>query len=147
MTDSLFVLKNEKIMKRNTKVMADSLFCTTYTIGFVTRVTLPFSTQNGTLKKNTTMSTNDEHIDILPTLNDAGRETVEDLILQNKTLDALIKGLMADLETFKKYNEGAGSPQDTVRFTMQLNIMKDKKNRNLAAINEIIKQHKEDTSL
>jgi hypothetical protein len=93
------------------------------------------------------MSTNDEHIDILPTLNDAGRETVEDLILQNKTLDALIKGLMADLETFKEYNEGAGSPQDTVRFTMQLNIMKDKKNRNLAAINEIIKQHKEDTSL
>lgn len=93
------------------------------------------------------MSTNDEHTEILPTLNDAGRETVEDLILQNKTLDALIKGLMADLETFKKYNEGKGSPQDTVRFTMQLNIMKDKKSRNLASINEIIKQHKDNTSL
>jgi hypothetical protein len=93
------------------------------------------------------MSIHDEHSDILPTLNDAGRETVEDLILQNKTLDALIKGLMADLETFKKYNEGGGSPADTVRFTMQLNIMKDKKSRNLAAINDIIKQHKEEQGL
>jgi hypothetical protein len=93
------------------------------------------------------MSVNEEHAEILPSLNDAGRETVEDLILQNKTLDALIKGLSADLETFKKYNEGKGSPQDTVRFTMQLNIMRDKKVRNLAAINAIIKQHKEETSI
>jgi hypothetical protein len=93
------------------------------------------------------MPTNDEHEDILPILNDAGRETVEDLILQNRTLDALIKGLNADLETFKEYNDGKGSPSDTVRFTMQLNIMKDKKARNLAAINAIIKQHKEETSL
>jgi hypothetical protein len=93
------------------------------------------------------MSTNDDHEDILPTLNDTGREMVEDLILQNKTLDALIKGLNADLETFKEYNEGKGSPSDTVRFTMQLNIMKDKKTRNLAAINALIKQHKEENSL
>jgi hypothetical protein len=30
---------------------------------------------------------------------------------------------------------------------MQLNIMKDKKSRNLAAINDIIKQHKEEQGL
>jgi hypothetical protein len=77
---------------------------------------------------------------------DTSREAVEDLILQNRTLDALIKGLVADLETFKKYNEGQGSPQDTVRFTMQLNIMKDKKARNLASINEIIKHNKEEVT-
>lgn len=71
------------------------------------------------------------------------REAVEDLILQNETINALMKGLLDDLETFKKANEGKGSPPDTVRFTMQLNILKDKKARNLAAINEIIKRHKE----
>jgi hypothetical protein len=92
------------------------------------------------------MSVDDTSEENLSGMHDASRETVEDLILQNKTLDALIKGLNEDLETFKHYNEGKGSPADAVRFTMQLNIMKDKKARNLAAINEIIKQHKENNS-
>lgn len=70
------------------------------------------------------------------------RELIDDLILQNKTMDALITGLASDIETFKKANGGNGSAPDIVRFTMQLNIMKDKKARNLAAINKIIKEQK-----
>ncbi len=66
------------------------------------------------------------------------REEVDDLILQNKTLDALIKGLTNDIETFKNDKEGRWAPTDIVRFTMQLNIMKSKKERNLKAINAII---------
>lgn len=77
-------------------------------------------------------------------LND--REEVEDLILQNKTLDALIKGLTGDIEIFKKDKEHGWTPADIVRFTMQLNIMRDKKVRNLAAINVIIKKQRESQS-
>jgi translation initiation factor 2B subunit (eIF-2B alpha/beta/delta family) len=78
------------------------------------------------------------------TLNTKEREVVEDLILQNRTMDALIKGLSGDIEIFKKANGGNGSAPDIVRFTMQLNIMKDKKARNLAAINQIIKDNKKE---
>lgn len=74
---------------------------------------------------------------------DEDRAIVDDLIFENKTINALIKGLLEDLETFEKANGGKGSPSDTVRFTMQLNILKDKKSRNLAAINDIIKRNKE----
>jgi hypothetical protein len=69
------------------------------------------------------------------------REEIEDLILQNKTMDALIKGLTADIEIFKNDKEGRWTPADIVRFTIQLNVMRDKKNRNLAAINGIIKRN------
>ena len=72
----------------------------------------------------------------LDTLGTQEREVIDDLILQNKTLEALIKGLLEDIETFKK---DGSSTSDIVRFTMQLNIMRDKKVRNLAAINKIIK--------
>jgi hypothetical protein len=44
------------------------------------------------------------------------------------------------IETFKSDKEGRWTPTDIVRFTMQLNIMKDKKARNLKAINNIIKK-------
>lgn len=74
-------------------------------------------------------------------LNPTERELIDDLILQNKTLDALIKGLLDDIETFKKESAKNNTAPDVVRFTMQLNIMKDKKARNLAAINTIIKEH------
>lgn len=74
-------------------------------------------------------------------LND--KELVDDLILQNQTINALIKGLEEDLETFKKAKEGEWTPQDTMRFTMQLNILHDKKKRNLNAINDIIRENKE----
>jgi hypothetical protein len=70
------------------------------------------------------------------------REIVEDLILQNKTMDALIKGLSADIETFKGDKEGRWTPADIVRFTMQLNIMKSKKERNLVAINQFVAKNK-----
>ncbi len=73
----------------------------------------------------------------LDTLGTQEREVIDDLILQNKTLEALIKGLLEDIETFKK---DGSSTSDIVRFTMQLNIMRDKKVRNLAAINKIIKE-------
>ena len=75
--------------------------------------------------------------------NEKDRDLVEDLILQNKTMDALIKGLTGDIEIFKNDKGGMWTPTDIVRFTMQLNIMKDKKARNLASINGIIKKHKE----
>ncbi len=68
------------------------------------------------------------------------RELIEDLILQNKTLDALIKGLEGDIKIFKDDTEGVWKPADIVRFTMQLNIMRDKKARNLAEINKLIKK-------
>ncbi len=71
---------------------------------------------------------------------DIDRELVDDLILQNKTLDALIKGLTGDIEIFKNDKHSKWTPADIVRFTMQLNIMHDKKKRNLTAINEIIKK-------
>lgn len=70
------------------------------------------------------------------------REYIEDLILQNKTLDALLKGLSEDIETFKRENSEHSTKADIVRFTMQLNIMRDKKARNLVAINKIIEEHK-----
>ncbi len=83
----------------------------------------------------------------LPTQEDSltstERELVEDLILQNKTMEALIKGLEEDIVTFKKINEGHDNAADIVRFTMQLNIMRDKKARNLVEINKIIKENKE----
>ncbi len=75
-------------------------------------------------------------------LNTTERELIDDLILQNKTLDALIKGLTNDIEIFKNDEEKKWTPADIVRFTMQLNIMKDKKARNLTAINNIIKEHR-----
>ena len=77
------------------------------------------------------------------TLGAQERELVEDLILQNRTLDALIKGLTEDIETFKTTPSEHSSAPDIVRFTMQLNIMRDKKARNLSSINEIIKKNKE----
>ena len=87
-------------------------------------------------QKNTEATTTDEN------LTTTDRELIDDLILQNKTMDALIKGLTGDIEIFKKANGGNGSAPDIVRFTMQLNIMRDKKSRNLAAINAIIKERK-----
>ena len=69
------------------------------------------------------------------------QDLIDDLVLQNKTLDALIQGLVTDIEIFKQDNEGKWKPADIVRFTMQLNIMKDKKKRNLSAINDIIKNN------
>ncbi len=75
---------------------------------------------------------------VIPPMTD--RELIDDLILKNRTMDALIKGLTDDIEIFKKAKGGNGSAPDIVRFTMQLNIMKDKKARNLVAINKIIKE-------
>jgi hypothetical protein len=66
--------------------------------------------------------------------NDTSRDLIEDLILQNKTLDALIKGLEGDIEIFKKNEEGTWTPADIVRFTVQLNVMKSKKQRVLEEI-------------
>lgn len=71
------------------------------------------------------------------------REDLEDLILQNQTMDALIKGLTGDIEIFKNDKEHVWTPADIVRFTMQLNVMKSKKARNLEAINAIIAKNKE----
>jgi hypothetical protein len=82
-------------------------------------------------------------MDLKESTNSVDEEIVKDLILQNKTMEALIKGLTSDIEICKIDNEGKWTPADIVRFTMQLNIMKDKKVRNLASINGIIKRHRE----
>lgn len=76
----------------------------------------------------------------MDTVSEHDREAVEELLLENKTINALIKGLEDDLETFKREKE-AWTPSDTVRFTMQLNILNEKKKRNLASINELVKKH------
>ncbi len=65
------------------------------------------------------------------------QEELDDLYLQNQTLDALIKGLTGDIEIFKKNEEGVWKPADIVRFTMQLNVMKEKKKRVLEMIQSI----------
>lgn len=70
------------------------------------------------------------------------KEKVEDLIFENKNINALIKGVEADLETLQKENVNKSRAGDIVRFTIELNILKDKKTRNLAAINELIKRSK-----
>ncbi len=71
------------------------------------------------------------------------QEKVEDLIFENKNINALIKGVEADLETLKKENEVTGGRSaDIVRFTIELNILQDKKRRNLKAINTIIESKK-----
>jgi anti-sigma-K factor RskA len=72
--------------------------------------------------------------------NNQSNDTVEDLLEENKTINALIKGLEDDLETFKREKE-SWTPADTVRFTMQLNILNEKKKRNLTAINELVKKN------
>jgi anti-sigma-K factor RskA len=76
----------------------------------------------------------------MDTVSEHDREAVEELLLENKTINALIKGLEDDLETFKREKE-VWTPSDTVRFTMQLNILNEKKKRNLASINELVKKH------
>lgn len=79
--------------------------------------------------------------------NDASGEieasVIEDLVFENKTIHALMKGLEKDIDIFKEANEGKGSAPDIVRLTMQLNVLKGKEKRNLASINEIIKKRAE----
>lgn len=66
-------------------------------------------------------------------------EKVEELVFENKNINALIKGVEVDLETLKQEDvEKGGRAADIVRFTIELNILNDKKRRNLAAINSIV---------
>ena len=75
------------------------------------------------------------------------RELVEELIFENETINALMKGLSDDIETFKNKKGEEGSAADIVRFTMQLNILKDKKARNLDAINQLVKKNASEQNL
>lgn len=68
------------------------------------------------------------------------REYIDELIFENKNINALIKGVEADLQILKKENEAGDRAADIVRFTIELNILQDKKRRNLASINQIIKK-------
>lgn len=69
-------------------------------------------------------------------------EKVEDLVFENKNINALIKGVEADLVLLQKENINKSRAGDIVRFTIELNILKDKKDRNLKAINKIIESKK-----
>ncbi len=80
-------------------------------------------------------------------MNDAQKEVspeekVQDLIFENKNINALIKGVETDLEILQKENVNKSRASDIVRFTIELNILKDKKDRNLRAINKIIESKK-----
>ena len=75
---------------------------------------------------------NEEHAELTP------EQKIEDLIFENKNINALIKGVEADLETLQKENINKSRAGDIVRFTIELNILHDKKKRNLEAINRII---------
>lgn len=72
----------------------------------------------------------------------SSQEKVEDLIFENKNINALIKGVEADLDTLQKENINKSRAGDIVRFTIELNILKDKRERNLKAINRIIESRK-----
>lgn len=73
-------------------------------------------------------------------------ETVEDLVFENKNINALIKGVEEDIETLKGENADGSKASDIVRFTIELNILRDKRERNLAAINKIILSSKPDAN-
>jgi hypothetical protein len=70
------------------------------------------------------------------------KEKVEELIFENKNINALIKGVEVDLALLQKENVNKERAGDIVRFTIELNILKDKKARNLRAINKIIESKK-----
>ncbi len=70
------------------------------------------------------------------------KEKVEELIFENKNINALIKGVEADLALLQKENVNKERAGDIVRFTIELNILNDKKARNLRAINKIIESKK-----
>lgn len=74
----------------------------------------------------------------------SSQETVEDLVFENKNINALIKGVEEDIETLKGENADGSKASDIVRFTIELNILRDKRERNLAAINKIILSSKPD---
>ncbi len=69
-------------------------------------------------------------------------ETAEELIFENKNINALIKGVEGDIETLKGENADGSKASDIVRFTIELNILRDKRERNLKAINRIIESRK-----
>jgi hypothetical protein len=79
---------------------------------------------------------NEEHKEAKP------EEKVEELVFENKNINALIKGVEADLILLQQENINKGRAGDIVRFTIELNILKDKKDRNLKAINRIIESKK-----
>jgi hypothetical protein len=117
-------------MKQSTLTIADSLLCKKC---YTTPITMSVDSATPQIDNDDSAVAPIDHTE---------RDHIEDLILQNKTLDALIKGLTEDITTFKNDTEAKWTPADIVRFTMQLNIMKDKKARNLAEINKLIKEHK-----
>lgn len=73
------------------------------------------------------------------------KENIEDLVFENKNINALIKGVEEDIETLKGENADGSKASDIVRFTIELNILRDKRARNLATINRIILSSTPDT--
>lgn len=65
-------------------------------------------------------------------------EIVEELVFENKNINALIKGVEDDIETLKNENTAGTKAADIVRFNIELNILRDKRERNLRAINRMI---------
>ncbi len=59
-----------------------------------------------TMTVDKTTSNDDAQDSANSSLNTNERDYIDDLILQNKTLDALIKGLSEDIETFKTAKKG-----------------------------------------
>ena len=69
-------------------------------------------------------------------------ESVQQLLVDNNTIVALTKGVLADIAIFEKTNTEE-SVSSIMRLHVQLGVLNDRKNRNLQAINEIIQRQKD----
>ena len=85
----------------------------------------------------------DDHV-IPKEVTEEDRTYIDELIFENKNINALIKGVEEDLELLKKEDEEVGGKSgDIVRFTIELNILHDKKRRNVESINSLIQKNKQ----
>lgn len=69
----------------------------------------------------------------------ATSESIQELLIDNNTLNALVKGVLIDIEIFKKTNTPE-SISSIMRLNLQLEVLNNKKERNLKKITEILSE-------
>ena len=69
-------------------------------------------------------------------------EDIQQLLLDNKTIEALTEGVERDIAILQKESTPE-SKSKVVQLTVQLNVLKDKKSRNLAKINALVEKNKD----
>ena len=77
-----------------------------------------------------------------PETHTSDAEKIKQLLVDNNTIVALTKGVLADIAIFEKSNTPE-SVSSIMRLNVQLGVLNDRKNRNLQAINEIIQRQKD----